>query len=297
MVFAMATDLVILIAMTLSGFLGGSLTMVAESVRAWLAHALDWFTLVLLRRVHRGQIADVDFGAGKVEQIANVAIATGMLLGSGWIALRVLQMWAGVRPLGSPIGLASAAIVGLVNVYVNVLAWDSVRRSLTRDASPIVVSQLRLRWVTLVSSAVVSVGLTVSALSTDDVVVAWADSLGSLFVACYMVANALGILRDSLPDLLDRSAGAEVRAAVQRALARHAGEFVRPLRVRTRRSGRTRFVELELGFAPGATIDEVDRCARALASELRAELPEVELALVASAVAPEPAGDAAGARA
>ena len=91
MVFAMATDLVILIAMTLSGFLGGSLTMVAESVRAWLAHALDWFTLVLLRRVHRGQIADVDFGAGKVEQIANVAIATGMLLGSGWIALRVLR--------------------------------------------------------------------------------------------------------------------------------------------------------------------------------------------------------------
>jgi len=58
MVFAMATDLVILLAMTLSGFLGGSLTMVAESVRAWLAHALDWFTLVLLRRVHRGQIAD-----------------------------------------------------------------------------------------------------------------------------------------------------------------------------------------------------------------------------------------------
>jgi divalent metal cation (Fe/Co/Zn/Cd) transporter len=287
MVFALSTDLVLLFAMTLAGFVGGSLTMMAETVRGWLSHALDWFSLGVLRRVHRGVIADVDFGAGKVEQIANVVIAGGMLIGAGWIVLRVFQLWAGMRPLGTPIGLAFGAIVGMVNVYVNVLAWDSVRRALTRDASPIMDTQLRQRWVTLVSSAVVSVGLTVSALSTDDVIVAWADSLGTLFVASYMVVNAFEVLRDSLPDLLDRSAGADVRACVQRVLARHAGEYARARRVRTRRSGRTRFIELDLGFTPGTTMAEVDRCARAIAAEIRAELPDVDLALVASAAAPE----------
>ena len=52
MVFALATDLALLFAMTLAGVVGGSLTMVAESVRGWLSHVLDWFTLVVLRRVH-----------------------------------------------------------------------------------------------------------------------------------------------------------------------------------------------------------------------------------------------------
>jgi divalent metal cation (Fe/Co/Zn/Cd) transporter len=69
---------------------------------------------------------------------------------------------------------------------------------------------------------VVSVGLTVSALSTDDVVVAWADSLGSLFVAGYMVLNALEVMRTSLPDLLDRSAGAPSQGRAPRARRRAA---------------------------------------------------------------------------
>ena len=294
MVFALATDLALLFAMTLAGVVGGSLTMMAESVRGWLSHVLDWFTLVVLRRVHRGVIADVDFGAGKVEQIANVAIAGGMLFGAGWIGLGVLQLWTGARPLGTPIGLAYAAVVGMVNVYVNVLSWDSVRRSLTRDASPIMDTQLRQRWVTLISSAVVLVGLTVSALSTDDVIVAWADSLGTLFVASYMVANAVEILSASLPDLLDRSAGADVRAGVQRVLARHDEAFERVLRMRTRRSGRTRFVELALGFAPGTTMEQVDRCTETIRTDLRAELADVDLSLIASvAFDQEPAPDEA----
>jgi divalent metal cation (Fe/Co/Zn/Cd) transporter len=128
MLFALAMDLVMVVAIVLSGIVGGSLTMLAEGARTSLGYALEVFTVVVLRRIHRGVLADLEYGAGKLEQIASVAIAAGMLLAAVWIGANAYGVWSGTRALGTPIGLAGAAIVGMVNLYVNLLAWDSVRR-------------------------------------------------------------------------------------------------------------------------------------------------------------------------
>lgn len=286
MLFGLAMDLVMVVALVLSGALGGSLTMLAEATRASLAYALECFTLVVLRRIHRGVLADLEYGAGKLEQVASVVIAAGMLLGAVWIGFSAYGVWSGTRELGTPIGLAAAAIVGMVNLYVNLLAWDSVRRSLAADSSLIMEAQLRVRWVKLFCSFVVSFGLTLSALSTDDVVVAWADSLGSLFVAGYMVLNAIEVLRASLPDLLDRSAGAAVAEVVRRALAAAHGDYEEVTRLRTRRSGRITFVEIELAFDPALSMAEVARRVGTLGAAIKTELSHAEVSVVASAATP-----------
>ena len=283
MLFVIVADAAMCTALLLAGFLGGSLIMLAEALRGTLGYALECFTFVLLRRIHRGVLADMEFGAGKIEQIASAVIAVSMLLAAAWIGLNVLHIWSGQRELGAPIGLACAAIVGVINLYINVLAWDSVRRSTTADSSLIMHAQLRLRWVKLVASVVVGIGLTVSALSTDDVVVAWTDSLGGLFVAGYMVVHAAGVLRTAVPDLLDRSAGADVRGVVTRAVAAHAGDYARALRTRTRRSGRATFVEIHLAFDPNLSIAEVERRIETLRAMIVGQLPGAEVAVVATA--------------
>jgi len=284
MLFIIVVDAFMVSALVVGG-LAGSLTMSAEAMRGGLGYALECFTIVLLRRIHRGVLADMEFGAGKLEQVASVIIAASMLLAAAWIGWNVLRIWNGTRELGVPIGLALAAIIGMVNLYVNVLAWDSVRRSITDDASLIMHAQLHLRRVKLIASFVVSVGLTVSALSTDDVVVAWSDSLGSLFVAGYMIVHGVGVLRTALPDLLDRSAGAEVRAGVTRALGVHVADYDRLLRMRTRRSGRTTFIEIHLAYAAALSIADVQRRVDALQATIHAQLPDAEVAVITTSIA------------
>jgi cation diffusion facilitator family transporter len=280
--FVIIVDAFMVTALLLGGIVGGSLTMMAEAIRASLSYGLECFTIVVLRRIHRGVLADMEFGAGKLEQIASVVIAVSMLFGAAWIGWNVTRLWSGQRQLGAPIGLAYAAIVGMVNLYANVVAWDSVRRSMTADASIIMDAQLHLRWVKLVSSLVVSVGLTVSALSTDDVVVAWADSLGSLFVAIYMIVHAVGVLRSALPDLLDRSAGPRVRDAIMRALATHTSEYDRVLRLRSRRSGRTTFIEIHLAYDAALNMAEVQRRVEVFKNAIRLKLTDAEVSVVAT---------------
>jgi divalent metal cation (Fe/Co/Zn/Cd) transporter len=276
---AIALDLPILAFMFASGIGGNSLTMLADAFRATLALALEFFTFSILRRIHRGELAAMDYGAGKLEQIANALIGISMLGASLWVIRGVLRLLAGDRSVGSPAGLAFAAIVGMVNLYINVLAWDGVRRAMGNDPSTIMDAQLRLRRVKLIASGVVLVALTIAALSTDHLVVVFADGIGSLFVAIYMFREGIDVLRTSIPDLLDRSAGTDVRQAVEEALATHETLYESCARIRSRKSGRTTFIDIALRFDPTLPLGEVQRRIDTLRASIAAVVNEADVSI------------------
>ena len=284
--FAIVADALILIAMGLSGIYGGSLTMVAETIRGTLMALIEVFAYALMRRIHRGMQSDLEFGIGKLEQVGNLAVGIGMLASAAWIASKAVAMIAGERALGTPIGLAFAAVFGAVNTLINLLAWDGMRRAARAESSLVMLVQLDSRMIKLVSSFVVLLAMTIAAVVTDEVVTAWADALGSLFVTGFIVINALRTVQTSMFDLLDRSAGAPVRASVGRALAAHAGEFVRIERMRSRRSGRTVFVEVALTFDSGLTMAEVNRRIEDIRATMLREIEHGDILIVASSTPP-----------
>lgn len=280
---AIVLDIAIVVAMVTVSIVGGSFTLLAETLRCILGLLPEWFAFGVLRRIHRGVLVDLDYGTGKLEQVANLVIGATMLLASGWIVVGSLKILSGERELGTPIGLAAAAVVGFVNLYINVVAWDAIRRLPGVLDSTILHAQLTLRRTKLLSSVIISTDLTVAALSTDPVVVAFADAVGSMWVAVYMTVIAIKALRVSLPDLLDFSAGEAVHQGVNRGLAKHAGDYTQLQRVRTRRSSHTAFVEIALEFEPGLSMAEVDRRIAALKTTMREEVGEAEVSVLASA--------------
>jgi divalent metal cation (Fe/Co/Zn/Cd) transporter len=265
------------------GMLGGSLTILAEAIRGMLMDLIELFSLMIMKRIHRGTLSDLEFGTGKLEQVANTVIGATMLGGSVWITIRAVEVLAGQTALGTPFGLAMAAIAGAVNLYFNFIAWARVRAAIRAESSLIMVAQVRSRTVKLVSSVFVLVTMTVAALSTDEKVVACADVIGSLFVASFIVVNALDMLLSGLADLLDRSAGRTVREAVDRALAHHAGDYGTLARVRSRRSGRVVFIELALRFEPRLSIAEVNRRIDELKQALGREIEHADISVLALA--------------
>lgn len=285
-VLAVVADAGILTTFVVVGVIGGSFTILAESVRGWLMLAIDAFSLLVMRRIHRGVLTDLEFGPGKLEQVVNLLIAAGMLVGAGWIAAGALSIVAGERPAGAPLGLALAAVCGAINLYINVVTWDAVRRAARAGGSVIMRAQLTARIIKLFSSLVVLATMTVAAHSRDPAVASWADAAGSLFVAAFIVVSALGMIRSGLPDLLDRSVEEEIQIAINRALARHFDDYDRLDRVRSRRSGDLVFVEVALGFDSRLTMDEVDRRMSALKSTMRREIRNADISILLS---PHPA--------
>lgn len=270
--FGLLADSGIIALMIPIAIFGGSLTLMAESIRCVMMMMIEFFAYNVMRRVHRGKLQDMEFGGGKLEQIANFVMALGMLGAAAWIAYKAFTVISGHEPVGTPLGLALAAIIGAVNAYINFVAWRAMRHASRGETTLVMLGQLRARMVKLVSSLVVLLSMTVAALSTDNVVVTWADALGSIFVAAFIVWNAWGMLRSSIPDLVDRTAGPAVHETVNNVLVTLAGEYERLDRIRSRRSGRVVFVEVVLTFQPSLTIAEVneriDRVKRAMQEKI-----------------------------
>jgi anti-anti-sigma factor len=279
---AILADCVIAAAMVQVGLFGGSFTMLAESLRAWLMLAIEIFSFVVMRRIHRGVLSGFEFGHGKLEQLASLSIAAGMFGGAVWIGFGVLDIIAGGRPLGTPFGLALAAMMGAVNTCTNVIAWDAMRRAARSGGSIIMRAQLRARAVKLFSSLFVQATMTVAAVSLNDVIVTWADAIGSAFVAGFMVINAVEMMRSGLTDLLDRTVEEEIQIAVNRALARHFKDYDRLDRVRSRRAGEQVFIEIALGYDGNLALGEANRHAEALKATLKEEIRRADVSILIS---------------
>jgi divalent metal cation (Fe/Co/Zn/Cd) transporter len=279
-VLALSLDLAMMTTIGLIGVVGGSLTMIAETIRAVAANAMEGFSLVVMRRINRGMLADMKYGTGKLEQIANVAIALGMLGGAMWILRQAVAIVDGDESVATPLGLAMAAIAGAVNLYLNLVSWDAIRRVVRAGDAAIMQGQLASRVVKLVSSLLVMASLTIAAISTEEVVVDIADAAGSLLVSGVIVVTAFFILQQAIPDILDRSAGPAVQAAIERALQQHRAAFAALRRVRSRRSGRAVFVEIALSFEAGLSHAEVEGRAAALRETLRQEVADADIAIL-----------------
>jgi divalent metal cation (Fe/Co/Zn/Cd) transporter len=278
--FALLADIGVLSLMVPVGLLGGSLTIKAEAIRFVLMMSIEIFAYTVMWRLHRGKLHDLEFGGGKLEQIANLVTGIGMLGAAAWIATKAMAIVGGQAAVGTPLGLALAAMVGALNAYINFVAWDGMRRAAEGESTLVMQGQLQARRVKLICSLVVLFTMTVAALSTDNVVVASADAVGSVFVAVFMVLNGSEMLRTGIPDLLDRSAGKSVRDTVDRVLSGSADHYQRLDRIRSRRSGRVVFIEVVLSFEPGLTIAEVNRRITALKEGMANEIEHADISIL-----------------
>jgi divalent metal cation (Fe/Co/Zn/Cd) transporter len=280
---ALVMDIILMAACAVAAVLAGSVTMIAELVRGLLMTAIEVFALVVMRRIHRGRLAILEFGTSKLEQLVNLLIAGGMLAGAMWILFDVVKLVSGVDDPGSPAGFAVAAIASGINLYINALALDGMRRAARGGGSLIMQGQLQARIVKVVSSAFVQLMLTIAALSTDAAIIVWCDAIGAIFVCGFIIHSAIGMLRAGLPDLIDQSVTEEFQAAINRMLAKHFEDYDRLDQVRTRRSGEKVYAEVALAFQSTLTIGVVNARIDAMKASLREEIGDADISILAAA--------------
>ena len=265
----------------LVGVFGGSLTCVAEALRGGLVDLIALVSLFVIRRLHRGTLTGFDFGTGKIEQLCSLAIAAALAVSAVWVAHDAVELFLSEHSDATPLALTLAAVVGALNVCINVIAWDEVRRAARGRPSAIMHAQLRSRWTKLLSSLTVQVTMTLAAIAKDPMLAAMADAVGALLVCGVMAVAAWELFADSLPDLLDRSMDRLARPALLQAMGVVPGFALAGFR--SRGTARAFVLEVMLACPPGAEVRALAQSERRLAAELRRLLPDVELSLVVRA--------------
>lgn len=287
MLLAALSDLVLIAGQFTTAVFANSLMMLAEAVRAFLLVVLELVLLGVLRRIHRGRMHDFDYGAGKVEQFANLSVALGMGLAGLWVGAGAAYRWWH-PPEQVEAGLVFAVAVGALNALQNAYVFRALWRAGGDGRSVIMMGQVRTRLAKLISSAIVLVALTVNASFPGGTVALVAEVAGSGFVALVMVQLAVSMARQSLPSLLDRTLEEKQQHLINRALVRHFDRYDALVSVRSRLSGNMPCVDVVLGFAPERRMDDVQGVTDQVAGEVQALIPgaQVTVTPVLSPAAP-----------
>lgn len=260
----------------------GSLSMIAEVVRGSLLLVVIYFSLRTLRRAHRGTFGEYDYGIGKLERALSGTIAVLLLFAAGVIFWKAF--------VGHPEAPSSRLLAGLaiamvcLNLGINSFPLLSLWRSVREEPSVIVLSHFRARLAKALGSVVVVTCVVVHMFASNPMTGRIAEAIGGVMVAGFMIVVGISLLREAMPDLLDRAIAEPMQVHVNRTLAKFFDDYDELISVRTRRSGNVVHVEITLGFAPDKTIGELRGIVAQIQNHLQQTIPNSDILIVPRAV-------------
>ncbi len=246
--------------------LTGSVGFLSDALESGVNVVAAVLGIVALRAASRPPDREHQFGHGKAEYLSAAVEGSMILIAAGLI------VWTSVNRLINPheleratIGLALSIAAALVNLAVGLVLLKVGRksRSMTLEADG------RHLLTDVWTTAGVVVGIVAVAVTDVQVI----DPIVALLVGIHIMRTGYQLLRRSVVGLLDASLGpkdsAKVKAILEQCSANGVVQFAP---VRTRESGRQRFVYVTIRVPGDWTVrqghDLADQLERSVAREL-----------------------------
>ncbi|MBI9079482.1 MAG: cation transporter [Pseudodesulfovibrio sp.] len=268
---AIILDTVLLLFLGTVGLLSGSMTALSEIIRYVLLLVIEYVSYMVLRRAHRGEFNEYEYGTGKIERITNLLVAFGLVLSSLYIFSKIISL-EDSAPLSTN-SLMLTMIGANFNLIINYYFSVALIHSNRRDSSVIISSQIAARIAKTVASVVVFGVLVLALWLPDPRSARIVDLFGSIFLVGYMIVIAYGLVKESLPEILDRTIPEPEHFQILRILTEHFEQYDGFSGYKARRSGKDLFILLKLGFLPELTLEQIDTRLRPLRHAFEAELP------------------------
>ena len=249
----------------------GSIAILTEAIHSTIDLMASFVALVSVRRADLPPDEDHPYGHEKAENLAATIEGMLILVGAGIIvfeATRRLAMGSEVDSLG--IGIAVIAFSVLVNVAVSGLL-ASRARSLSSPALEGDAAHLRADALT---SLGVLGGLALVEMTDEPAF----DSIAALVVAVAIVFSGVRIMRRSSRALMDEAPPPEELDMLQALIeASRPPEMLGYHKLRARRAGARRWIDLHAQFRQGTSLERAHEAAHELRDAIRRELPQSDV--------------------
>jgi cation diffusion facilitator family transporter len=262
----------ILIALKLAaGALTGSIAILTEAIHSLIDLVASVIAFLSVRAADEPADAEHPYGHEKVENLAANVEGILILVGAGIIVYEAshrLVVGSEVESLG--VGIAVMGFSVLANLVVSAVLMRTARRT----ESPALAGDAAHLRTDALTSAGVLVGL---ALVQITGVVAF-DSITALVVAVAIVTAGIRIIRRSSGVLIDEALPEPEMDRVERALAAtRTDEVAGYHKLRGRRAGSRRWIDLHVQFHAGTSLERAHEVAHLMRDEIEAEVPRAEV--------------------
>ncbi len=257
----------LLIAIKLAaGAITGSVAILTEAMHSSIDLIASFVAYFSVREADKPADEDHPYGHDKIENLAAAIEAMLILVGSGVIiyaAVRSLANGPEVHSLGVGIGVIALSMVA--NVVVSTVLAQRARET---DSPALEGDAAHLRTDAATSGAVL-VGLVLVQVTGAT----WLDPIIALVVAAAIVCAGVRLLMRASRVLVDEALPPDELDAVRDAIELFGPRGVRGYhKLRARRAGSRRYVDLHVQFAAGTTLEAAHDTAHALQDAIRERL-------------------------
>jgi cation diffusion facilitator family transporter len=262
----------VLIALKLAaGAITGSIAILTEALHSSIDLLASVIALVSVRKADEPADAEHPYGHEKVENLAAAIEGMLILVGAGIIvyeATRRLVVGAEVENLG--VGIAVIAVSAVANFAVSAL----LRRRAREHDSPALEGDAAHLHTDALTSLGVLVGLALAQITGE----AAFDAIAALVVAVAIVVAGIRLLTRSGRVLVDEAPPREELDRIEAAIAAaRPPEVVGYHKLRARRAGARRHIDLHVQFRSGTTLERAHELAHSLARAIEGEIPAADV--------------------
>lgn len=264
----------ILIALKLAaGAITGSIAIITEAIHSSIDLIASFVAFFSVRKADEPADREHPYGHEKLENLAAAIEGMLILVGAGIIvfeATRRLVNGSEVQDLG--VGIAVVAFSALANVVVSGFIH---RRAVALDSAALEGDAAHLRADALTSVGVL-IGLALAQVTGE----AAFDSIAALCVAAAIVVSGFRILTRSSRVLVDEAPPADELDLIEAAIAaerERAPQIAGYHKLRARRAGARRYIDLHLQFRSGTTLEQAHAIAHSVREAIEAEIPTAEV--------------------
>ena len=248
------------------GLISQSIAVLSDAVDSGTDLVGGMAALVSVRLSRQPADEGHPYGHGKVEAVSASVAATIIGLGGGFITYQAIRrLIEGSPDIDVGVGLIAMVVAAVANVIV---AAFMQREAKTHGSMALSAEATHLRT-NVVQAGTIIAGLALVYVTDEKVF----DPLTALVLAVYMAWTAIGLVRMALEDVMDAALPAEDMQAISDVLRAHQSEIRGYHRLRTRRSGTTREIDMHVLFDAARTVTEVHDTSDHIADEIHARLP------------------------
>jgi len=248
-----------------AAILSDSIAVFSDAVDSGTDLAAATAALVSVRIAAQPADEEHPYGHGKVEAMSAGVAATIVAIGGTFVVIQALRRLFGDQPdIDVGIGIVAMVIAAVVNLVLAVF----MRREADRSRSMALHAESRHLQTNVVQAGTIITGLLLVAVTGEEIF----DPLFALGLAAYMGWIAYGLVRTAAADIMDTALPEDELNMIYDILIAHP-EARGFHRLRTRRSGADRHVDMHLLVDSHLTVEASHHIAETIEHEIETRLP------------------------
>jgi cation diffusion facilitator family transporter len=254
-----------------AGTITGSVALLTEAMHSAIDLIASIVAFISVRKADEPADAEHPYGHEKIENLAAMIEGILILVGSGVIAfeaIRHLVVGSDVSHLG--FGIAVVAVSIVVNFVVSARLHERARET---QSAALEADATHLRT-DMATSGGVLVGLAVVSITGAD----WLDPAVALLLAAAIVREGFKILSRSSRVLVDEALPLAELDAISAEVRSFGPQGVAGFhKLRARRAGSRRYVDLHVQFVAGTTLEQAHETAHRLQDAIATRIPGADV--------------------